>query len=1526
MKRTWRWSVLLTLLLVCVMIPVMAQRAEAADFDVWVGATRVTDENKTDVLGDGTVSYDAGTLTLKGAVITGAHAFTDDSGTNCTANIYAEGALTVTGTGTLSGADYGVYVKPDVTGYEKLTFEDAKLDIGSSVAAASTEMGDITVTGASDMTAAGGTYGFEIRIKGIFEVKSGTVTATGSTLAIKATVDVSQYTDLFVLVNGTAPSASGASEWNKADILGYGGSFKYVRIMPKSDFAEYDLWVGGVQANSLNKDDILGDNTGSAKFDPTTNTLTLNNPKITDTEDLIGGQIYAALNLTIVIEGDTVLDLEGSQYGIVVEGPLVLKGGKLTVKSKTGIFAAGTLTIENGTFDVSGDEYEPGIVCQGNIFINGGSVKAHGGAGIYASMGSLNISGSDTKVTAEGDSVGLAADDKITIASPLVILEPNDGEISSDKKNIVESDGTTVATHVLIAAGEYYDLWVGGVRATSGNKDDILGDSTGSAKFDPATNTLTLNNLTYSGKGHEFGEKGSHAAMCYLGTDPLNLVISGTNSVTQTEVDGDEAFSFGFYSEGPVTVSGTGVLNVSGGTCKARSTTYGMHIENTLTMESGAINAVGGSISTVPAFSVGLGAYTLTMNGGTVQGTGGNVQFTTTGVEAGTLTMNSGTLIGIGGNKVGDEASSSEGIYAGSAEIHGGTVVGTGGTSYWSVGLRCHGKTILDGGKVTATGGTATNSNSCGVMFSGGSYHDPSFIISGTAEITATGGAAKTRSSGIYGFQDFVIAGGKITAKGGEAEEDSSGLMTSDYHNGVGIIIKGGTIDAAGGKANSSSYGISSGKYLTVSGGTIKATSTGNNGKGIYADKEDIKISGDATVVTADGKDSAIYAKNGTISIASPLVILEPNDGEISSDKKNIVESDGTTVATHVLIAAGESYPLWVGGVQATSENKDDILGDGTGSAKFDPTTNTLTLDSPTITGIYKEAAIYAEENLTVTGGGSVIGPDTSTYCIYAAQNLTISGTSALSFSSPRYGVFAVGDIEITGCEVTAKGETAGIYSKKDLTISGTSAVNADAATFCFYSEGNMNIRDSGVTASDTWETGQYCGFQAEGNMKITDSAVNATGFFLGMRIMGESLEISGANTVVTADGRNTAIEATNGKIEISDGAEVNATGVLGSGIYAQKDITISGDSTVVTAEGKTSAITVKNGKITISSPLGIFEPAGGKLDDAQQNICTFDGQIAKHAVIKKFDPIADGLLYTVTWRNYNGAILETDTNVPYGSLPAYNGATPYRPSTSAYLFSFSGWTPALAPVIGDVTYTAQFTSTPNSVPGGSWRPGIPAVTFPRVPGYTPAGTPETTPGGTPGTDPGSVPVGETGLPFTDVSPDSPYLEDIRFVYENGLMIGISDTEFGENLPLTRGMIVTVLHRMEGKPDVTYTGAFEDVPAGEWYTDGVEWAASHGIVLGYGNGKYGPNDNVTREQLAAILNRYAVYKGYTIRTADIEAADIDSISGWAVENVKWAAANGILEKDAADKLRPTEAASRGEIAHAIRVFMEKVAK
>jgi len=181
-------------------------------------------------------------------------------------------------------------------------------------------------------------------------------------------------------------------------------------------------------------------------------------------------------------------------------------------------------------------------------------------------------------------------------------------------------------------------------------------------------------------------------------------------------------------------------------------------------------------------------------------------------------------------------------------------------------------------------------------------------------------------------------------------------------------------------------------------------------------------------------------------------------------------------------------------------------------------------------------------------------------------------------------------------------------------------------------------------------------------------------------------------------------------------------------------------------------------------------------------------------------------------------------------------------------------------------------------------------------------------------------------LPFMDVTRGIDIYDDVKYVYEKGIMEGMSDTEFGPELPMTRGMIATILHRMAGEPKVPYAGVFSDVSAGQWYTDGVEWAASAGLVLGYGDGTFGTTDNVTREQLAVILYRYAQWKGYAVKTAHPFFLDSEDVSATAVEAMDWAVASGILRPDGDHNIRPGADATRGEIATAIHAFLENVAR
>ena len=180
------------------------------------------------------------------------------------------------------------------------------------------------------------------------------------------------------------------------------------------------------------------------------------------------------------------------------------------------------------------------------------------------------------------------------------------------------------------------------------------------------------------------------------------------------------------------------------------------------------------------------------------------------------------------------------------------------------------------------------------------------------------------------------------------------------------------------------------------------------------------------------------------------------------------------------------------------------------------------------------------------------------------------------------------------------------------------------------------------------------------------------------------------------------------------------------------------------------------------------------------------------------------------------------------------------------------------------------------------------------------------------------------GFKFTDVSRNDWFYGDVSYVYENGIMDGVSAETFAPNAPLTRGMIVTILYRMENKPAVTGASKFTDVDANEWYGAPVAWAAENGIVTGYSETTFGPNDSVTREQLAAILYRYAVYKGMSAVTLEQNLSrftDADQISAYAVPAMNWAVGKGLIN-GADGKLSPKASATRAQVAAIIHRYLE----
>ena len=183
-------------------------------------------------------------------------------------------------------------------------------------------------------------------------------------------------------------------------------------------------------------------------------------------------------------------------------------------------------------------------------------------------------------------------------------------------------------------------------------------------------------------------------------------------------------------------------------------------------------------------------------------------------------------------------------------------------------------------------------------------------------------------------------------------------------------------------------------------------------------------------------------------------------------------------------------------------------------------------------------------------------------------------------------------------------------------------------------------------------------------------------------------------------------------------------------------------------------------------------------------------------------------------------------------------------------------------------------------------------------------------------------------LPFTDVKSGDWFYEAVQYVYDKGMMTGVSADRFAPASTTTRGMIVTILYRLENEPAVSGGSAFTDVESGAWYADAVAWAAANDIVNGTSATTFAPNSPITREQMAAILYRYAAYKGYDVsQKADLSGyTDATSISGYAKDALAWANAQKLITGVTDTTLNPQGSATRAQVATILMRLCETVVK
>ena len=168
----------------------------------------------------------------------------------------------------------------------------------------------------------------------------------------------------------------------------------------------------------------------------------------------------------------------------------------------------------------------------------------------------------------------------------------------------------------------------------------------------------------------------------------------------------------------------------------------------------------------------------------------------------------------------------------------------------------------------------------------------------------------------------------------------------------------------------------------------------------------------------------------------------------------------------------------------------------------------------------------------------------------------------------------------------------------------------------------------------------------------------------------------------------------------------------------------------------------------------------------------------------------------------------------------------------------------------------------------------------------------------------------------------------MRYVYVNGLMNGVDGGRFAPYGTTTRAQIATILWRLEGSPVVNYAMDYDDVADSDWYAEAIRWASSTGIVSGYDNGTFGPEDAITREQMAAMLYRYAEYKDYSVSdTGSLDQfPDGEDTSAWVEGAMSWAVAEGLISGGDGNVLQPQGNAIRAQAATILMRFCENIAK
>ena len=479
--------------------------------------------------------------------------------------------------------------------------------------------------------------------------------------------------------------------------------------------------------------------------------------------------------------------------------------------------------------------------------------------------------------------------------------------------------------------------------------------------------------------------------------------------------------------------------------------------------------------------------------------------------------------------------------------------------------------------------------------------------------------------------------------------------------------------------------------------------------------------------------------------------------------------------------------------------------------------------------------------------------------------------------------------------DVQAETEEGVKFTVEGIVTSNASGYDKDTAFFdCIYVQdntaginafpvaGNFKIGDkvrvTGTTSSYQGERQLAVTTKIE---KIADAAAPAPKEVTAAQINDGSV----LGSLVKIKGTITRVEEAEGKIQtimVRDAAGKEARVFIDGYITKDKEV----QNAIVGNQVEAVGLASYDNTFVLSDGTQVYPRI--RIRDRADVVCTAgETPVETWSITYVTDGGTIGGLYPVTYTEGTVTVLPTNVTKPgytfLGWFTAYIGGVQVRQIE--------------ATETGDKTFYARWQKT--VLPPPPVTPGTPV---------TPA-----------------RPAAPVGLPFADVSGSDWFYNDVRYVYEKGIMDGTGADRFSPNAPLTRAMIVTILYRMAGSPSVSGSSDFTDVAAGKWFAKAVAWAAANGIVNGYGSGLFGPNDPVTREQLAAILYRYAVYGGMTAVTLEENLggfADTAQLSAYAIQAMNWAVGQGLINGSGSN-LVPKAQATRAQVAAIIHRYLER---